>query len=32
MPSDRFNALCGFEAQQAREDGYIRAAQAIAGR
>lgn len=30
MPSDRFNALCGFEAQQAREDSYIRAAQELA--
>ncbi len=32
MPSAAFNTLCGFEAQQAREDGYIRAAEAIAGR
>ena len=30
MPSDAFNALCGYVAQQAREDGYIRAAKAIA--
>lgn len=31
MPSDAFNALCGFEAQQAREDDYVLAARKIAG-
>ena len=29
MPTEVFNALCGFEAQQAREDGYIRAAREL---
>lgn len=32
MPSDAFNALCGFQAQQAREDSYRHAAREIAGR
>ncbi len=30
VSTDAFMSLCGFEAQQAREDGFIRAAEAIA--
>lgn len=32
MPSAEFNALCGFEAQQAREDGYTHAAKELTAR
>lgn len=32
MPTEEFSALCGREAQQAREDDYIRAAKALVAR